>query len=541
MTGKGSGIAFILKYSWHDLSTKKVIWLTGFTAFLFVILGMAMAVMVIVPASMDTRRKLELEKKPNSRTLIFGPPAITSSREAGEKTWNEVANLMKGLKPVFAREVVFAKSIQLHWKRTGSEGLESLKGRVLNSDSAICLKGESLDGGTVIDSVQEILNALPTDSGLIDIIVSKDFCRLIRCPEVVGTEIEFSFPGVLSRAGMIPCRIAGLLNESHGSDGLFFFWEHSFALRKAAALKKMREQSWTSKQVVMKGIRIDEWYEELETNKEVKKLLADQRIAPPTSDATTPDELIFATRSENPVAREWWETKFLATIQNLKKETSLTIAQSGDYLVKIIEESKDMIQANVVLEVYANTVKNLRDIERKYEEYVQEKLQPTDPKTLGSSKLELPDISNVEVIRQVEEIEKASETMRAFVAILIGASVLLFAVTAGFLLGIRSDYKKNELGLLRMLGLSGNMMYLIICIQAIGLSLLGFMVGAALGIGLIALLGERAIEGVSVSHFKQSWSWLAIGLTSSVVITAIGAVLGGMPAARKSTASLVNS
>ena len=131
--------------------------------------------------------------------------------------------------------------------------------------------------------------------------------------------------------------------------------------------------------------------------------------------------------------------------------------------------------------------------------------------------------------------------MRAFVAILIGVSVLLFAVTAGFLLGIRSDYKKNELGLLRMLGLSGNMMYLIISIQAIGLSLLGFMVGAALGIGLIALLGERAIEGVSVSHFKQSWSWLAIGLTSSVVITAIGAVLGGMPAARKSTAGLVNS
>jgi ABC-type antimicrobial peptide transport system permease subunit len=109
------------------------------------------------------------------------------------------------------------------------------------------------------------------------------------------------------------------------------------------------------------------------------------------------------------------------------------------------------------------------------------------------------------------------------------------------LLGIRSDYKKNELGLLRMLGLSGNMMYLIISIQAIGLSLLGFMVGAALGIGLIALLGERTIEGVSVSHFKHSWPWLAIGLTSSVVITVIGAVLGGMPAASKSPASLVNS
>ena len=538
MKGKGGGIAFILKYSWHDLSTKKVIWLTGFTAFLFVILGMAMAVMVIVPASMDTRRKLELEKKPNSRTLFFGPPVITSSREAGEKTWNEVANLMKGLKPVFAREVVFAKSIQLHWKRTGSEGLESLKGRVLNSDSAICLKGESLEGGTNIDSVQEILNALPTDSGLIDIIVSKDFCRLIRCPEVVGTEIEFSFPGVLSRAGMIPCRIAGLLNESHGSDGLFFFWEDSFALRKAAALKKMREQSWTDKRVEMTGLTMKEW-NELAGNPNVKKLLAEKRISM-RGNGHRPG-LTFFTWDEERVAREWWETKFLATIQNLKKESSLTIAQSGDYLVKIIEESKDMIQANVVLEVYANTVKNLRDIERKYEEYVQEKLQPTDPKTLGSSKLELPDISNVEVIRQVEEIEKAAETMKAFVGILIIVSVFLFAVTAGFLLGIRSDYKKNELGLLRMLGLSGNMMYLIISIQAIGLSLLGFMVGAALGIGLIALLGERAIEGVSVSHFKQSWSWLAIGLIFSVVITAIGAVLGGMPAASKSPASLVNS
>jgi hypothetical protein len=537
MTGRGGGLAFILKYSWHDLSTKKVIWLTGFTAFLFVILGMAMAVMVIVPASMDTRRKLELEKKPNSRTLFFGPPVITSSREAGEKTWNEVANLMKGLKPVFAREVVFAKSIQLHWKRTGSEGLESLKGRVLNSDSAICLKGESLDGGTVIDSVQEILKAWPTDSGLIDIIVSKDFCRLIRCPEVVGTEIEFSFPGVLSRAGMIPCRIAGLLNESHGSDGLFFFWEDSFALRKAAALKEMRDQSWTTNKVTMKGIMMKEWYE-LAGNPDVKKLLAQHRIGSPSSGGKP--ELIFATLDQESVAREWWEGKFLATIKNLKKGQNLTIARVGD-LDKNIEEGRDMIQADVVLEVYANTIKNLRDIERKYEAYVQEKLQPTDPKTLGSSKLELPDISNVEVIRQVEEIEKAAETMRAFVAVLIGASVLLFAVTAGFLLGIRSDYKKNELGLLRMLGLSGNMMYLIISIQAIGLSLLGFMVGAALGIGLIALLGERTIEGVSVSHFKHSWPWLAIGLTSSVVITVIGAVLGGMPAASKSPASLVNS
>jgi hypothetical protein len=493
--------------------------------------------MVIVPESMDSRRKLELEKKPNARTLVFGPPVITNSREDAEKTWIEVANVMKELKPELAREVVFAKSIQLHWKRDGSEGLESLKGRVVNPESEICLKGEKLVDGTTIDSAQQFLVQGNEANAQLPILVSKDFCRLIRCSDKVGTEISFSFPGILSRAGMIQCRISGILNGSRGSDGLYFFAESSFASRKALAIQHMREQSWTASRVEMKGLTIDEWYD-LARNPKLKKLLSQQRIGDPSS-AGKP-ELIFATRSGEDVAREWWLDSFLKTVQELKKDKIIGIDRIGAQQ-EMFEDTRDVIQADVILEVYANTVQNLRDIERKYEQFVGDKLHPTDPKVLALSKFELPEIRNVEVIRQVEEIEKAAQAMRVFVGVLIITSVLLFAVTAGFLLGIRSDYKKNELGLLRMLGLSGNMMYLIIGFQAIGLSLGGFLLGAFCGIAVVVLGGERIIEGISAVHFWRSWHWLLMGLGVSVVITVLGALLGGKSAATKSPASLVNS
>jgi putative ABC transport system permease protein len=143
------------------------------------------------------------------------------------------------------------------------------------------------------------------------------------------------------------------------------------------------------------------------------------------------------------------------------------------------------------------------------------------------------DFPNVEVSDQTEFKERQNEIIDqvfGIVLVLLVLSVIISSFGIANTLGLSIYERVRELGLLRAVGMHRSQLGWMIVIEAVIVSLLGAVLGIAIGI-LFGWAMQQALADLGVSHFSVPWGLLVV---FAVLAALLGLVASIAPAIRAS-------
>jgi len=152
-------------------------------------------------------------------------------------------------------------------------------------------------------------------------------------------------------------------------------------------------------------------------------------------------------------------------------------------------------------------VENLRSILRD-----QHHLEPADPDDFS--------------ILTAEEVLKFLATFKGSLILFLGVTAVVAVLVGGFVLAnlfyISVSERRTEIGLKKALGAKNRAILLQFLAEAVGLTLVGALVGMLLGMGI-----GRLLEGLGILEIQFSWKVFFLALAAAV---AIGLLFGLKPA-----------